>query len=150
MIFLFLKIVLPNNCEMEIFGVSDTQTMEKNINFWSDVYGFKMNCMRKFVLQDAQIMNIKSENVVTDFQIIKSIDCQICTLADIAEFSKTFSITVNKDTKLTGLGVSFNINFNSDVLETKINFSTDPFHTPTHWEQTYFQLDKCYDVKKGI
>jgi protein arginine N-methyltransferase 3 len=134
---------------MEIFGVSDLKTFEKNINFWSDVYGFKMNCMRKFVLQDAQIMNIKSDNVVTNLQVIKSIDCQTCSLADISEFSKKFILTVNKDTKLTGIGVSFNINFNSDALTTKIDFSTDPFHLSTHWEQTYFQLDKSYDLKKG-
>ena len=134
---------------MEIFGVSDMQTYEKNINFWSDVYGFKMNCMRKFVLQDAQIMNIKADNVVTDKQIIKTIDCQKCTLLDISEFRKEFSITVKNDTKLTGFGVSFNIDFNAEVLENKISFSTDPYHTSTHWEQTYFQLNEPYDVKKG-
>ena len=145
----FFKLVLPNHVEMEIFGVSDMQTFAKKIDFWSNVYGFKMNCMRQFVLQDAQIMNINSENVVTDQHIIKTIDCQKCTIAEISEFKNKFNLTVKNNTKLTGLGVSFNINFNSDSLENKVAFSTDPFHTATHWEQTYFQLDKVYDLQKG-
>jgi protein arginine N-methyltransferase 3 len=135
---------------MQIFGVNDVQTLEKNVNYWSDVYGFKMNCMKKFVLQDAQIMNIKSDNVVTDLQLIKSIDCQKCTVKDVSEFCTKFSLKVKNDTQLTGLGVSFNIDFNADGLESKVSFSTDPFNTCTHWQQTYFQLDKPVDVKKGM
>jgi len=30
-----------------------------------------------------------------------------------------------------------------------VQFSTDPFHTPTHWKQTYFQLDEPVEIDEG-
>lgn len=105
---------------MEIFGVCDTHTYEKNINFWSNVYGFKMNCMKKHVLKDAQIMTIKSDDVITDAELINSIDCQNNDLHDVSQFESKFSLNVNKDSKLTGLGVSFNTNFNSKALKNPV------------------------------
>lgn len=140
--------VLPNFMEMEIFGVSDSQFYESNVNYWSNVYGFSMNTMKKYVLQDAQVIDIKDESVATDLRVFKSIDCCKCSVADVSQFTSDFTLTVKNNTKLTGLGVSFKTYFNHQMLQNKVKFHTDPFHESTHWKQTYFQFEKPMNVKE--
>ncbi len=140
--------VLPNFFEMHLFGVNDQETYDKTINFWSDVYGFKMPSLRRSVINDAQILKIPAECVVTDQFLFKEIDCVKCTVEEVSRFEKEFSLKVNKDTTLTGIGSSFETYFNDSQLGFKSEFSTNCFNTTTHWQQTLFQFDKPVDVKK--
>jgi hypothetical protein len=135
--------------EMEIFGVSDSQFYDNNINYLSNVYGFSMNTMKKYVLQDAQVIDIKDENVITDLKVFKSIDCGKCSVADVSQSTSHFTLNIKKNCEITGLGVSFKTHFNHDMLKNKVEFHTNPFHESTHWKQTYFQFDKPINVKEG-
>lgn len=114
------QIVLPNLVTMDIFGVSDMNFREKNLDYWSNVYGFKMSCMRPFVLKDAQIIIIKEDNVFTDIKKFKNIDCCKCQVDELTDFRAKFKLTAKKSTKLTGLGVSFDTFFNHDYLKNKV------------------------------
>jgi type I protein arginine methyltransferase len=134
---------------MQIFGISDLEMHDKTIGFWSDVYGFKMNCFKKLVIEDSQLLVIKPDTVVTDLCTFKPINCCECTTGEISDFESDFTLKVEKDCLLTGLGSSFDTFFNSQKLKFKSSFSTSPFHEPTHWQQTVFQLEEPVNVKKG-
>jgi protein arginine N-methyltransferase 3 len=105
---------------MHLFGVCDEQTHDDKIKFWSDVYGFKMSCMRKLVVNDAQVLTLEPEHVVTDLFQFKEIDCMTCTVADVAKFQKEFVLNVEKDTVLTGIAASFDTYFNHSQLGYKV------------------------------
>lgn len=157
---------------MHVFGVQDFNHHNRTINYWSDVYGFKMPTLKNAVVRDAQVMVIKPESVVTNMVKFKEIDCSKCTSEEVAKFNVEFSLNVEKDSTLTGLGCSFDCYFNDAQLENKVNskliinfiiwtynimlyffkvfFSTSPFSTATHWQQTLFQFENPVDVKKGI
>lgn len=113
-------LVLPNFFEMHLFGVSDEETHQRTVSYWSDVYGFKMDCMRPSVLHDAQVRTIDEKCVVTDLVKFKQIDCMTCTVADVAKFESDFTLKVTHDASLTGLGASFDTFFNHPRLTEKV------------------------------
>jgi protein arginine N-methyltransferase 3 len=107
---------------MHLFALSDMEFYEKKLKFWSDVYGFKMSTMKQIVLKDAQIDTFKSDDVVSDVFKFKEIDCSTCTLKDINKFEAKFSLKINKDCELTGIGSSFDTFFNHPSLKEKVSF----------------------------
>lgn len=142
--------VLPNLFDMHLFGVSDFEHYNKTVNYWSDVYGFKMPTLKKSVLKDAQVVTIPEECVASDMFKFKEIDCNKCTVEEVSQFEVDFSLKISKDTQLTGIGSSFDCFFNDEHLEYKSSFSTSPFHTVTHWQQTLFQFESPIEVKKDM
>ncbi len=111
---------MPNFFEMHLFGVYDKETHDDKIKFWSDVYGFKMSCMRRLVVNDAQVLTLEPEHVVTDMFKFKEIDCMNVTVPDVAKFQTEFVLNVTKDTVLTGVAASFETYFNHEQLEFKV------------------------------
>ena len=48
-------LILPNVCNISIFAISDQERYGKTIDYWKNVYGFKMSCMKEPVLTEASI-----------------------------------------------------------------------------------------------
>jgi protein arginine N-methyltransferase 3 len=115
-------IVLPNFFEMHLFAVHDPETHQKTVQFWSDVYGFKMSCMKRIVVNDTQVLTLNKEHVVSDMFKFKEIDCMNCTVEDVATFESEFELKIDQDTQLTGIGSSFETYFNHEMLENKVIF----------------------------
>ena len=113
-------VVLPNLFDMHLFAVSDLETYNKTINFWSDVYGFKMNVMKRVVCKDAQVQFIDKEKVVSEMFKFKEIDCMNVKVDDISKFSTDFSLKISQDCQLTGIGSSFDTFFNHQSLINKV------------------------------
>lgn len=63
------------------------------------------------------------------------------------DFSKAYEITFFKNDTFNGLVTWFDIFF--EKLPNKIQFSTGPFSTKTHWKQTIFYSEKDIFVTKG-
>lgn len=141
-------LVLPNFFEMHLYGVDDKANHDKFLSYWSNVYGFKMSCMRTIIKRDAQVLDIDKASVISDLCAFKTIDCSSCTVDDIKQFESEFTITIQRDGQLTGLASSFDTFFNVKSLESNVFFSTSPMHTQTHWQQTLFQFDEPFAVKK--
>ena len=112
--------VLPNKFEMHLFGVCDYEHYNKTVSYWSDVYGFNMNTLKKSVLRDAQVVTIPSECVVSDIFKFKEIDCNKCTVEEVSKFEADFSLKIATDTQLTGIASSFDCFFDHENLEHKV------------------------------
>ena len=84
-----------------------------------------MISLRQNVLNDAQIITIPKESVVTSMCEFKTIDCMRCTPDEVAKFTSEFSLTVTEDTVLTGIASSFDTHFNEPRLESKVTFKPD-------------------------
>jgi len=107
---------------MHLFALNEMEFYEKKHKFWSDIYGFKMSNMKQIVVKDAQIDTFKTDDIISDLFKFKNIDCQTCTLNDINKFETTFSLKINKDCELTGIGSSFDTYFNHASLKEKVEF----------------------------
>lgn len=138
--------VLPNRCTLDICAVADHERYDSYVGkFWSEVYGLKMNCMRKPILEEASIEVIPGRVVVSDNITVLDLDLNTCNIGD-TQFSAKFDLRISQDSKLTGLCGYFDIFF--DLPESPVRFSTGPQSKPTHWKQTIFYLPEKMAVKK--
>ena len=63
--------VYPDHFTMKIVGISDPELRKSKLEFWDDVYGFKMSCMKSSVSDEVNVRLVKNELVVTEQAIIK-------------------------------------------------------------------------------
>ncbi|XP_056641304.1 uncharacterized protein LOC130448116 [Diorhabda sublineata] len=138
-------LMLPNRCNISIVGVSDVDRYKSVINFWDDVYGLTMKCMKQEVLKEPFVEYIPEEKLLTNPQIITEIDLKTCHV-NACVFSSKFALTATRDGLLTAIGGYFDIYFD---LEHKVEFSTRPSASKTHWQQTLFFLPDCIEMKSG-
>lgn len=138
-------LLLPNKCNISLVANGDVDTHKKLIDFWSNVYGYKMNCMKSEVVREASIDIVNTKNIISEPYIVKEIDINTCT-TDVMDFTSTFKLDITKDSTLTSLVGYFDTFFD---LPNKVSFSTGPHTTPTHWKQTVFYFRDCKEVKRG-
>ncbi|CAG9784088.1 unnamed protein product [Diatraea saccharalis] len=138
-------ILLPNRCNISLTACGDIDKHNNLINFWSDVYGYKMNCMKSEVVREASVDVVNSKHIISDAFIIKEIDIMTCDISTM-DFTSDFQLIITKDSKLTSLVGYFDTFFD---LPNKVSFSTGPGSTTTHWKQTIFYFRDCKEVKQG-
>ncbi|CAG9856269.1 unnamed protein product [Phyllotreta striolata] len=138
-------LILPNRCNISIIGVSDTDRYNKVINFWDNVYGFSMKCMKSEVIKEAFVEIVPDDKLITDSQVITEINLRKCDV-NACIFSSKFNLTARKDGDLTAIAGYFDTFFD---LDNKIEFSTGPQATKTHWQQTVFFLGEPITLKQG-
>ncbi|XP_047515236.1 protein arginine N-methyltransferase 3 [Pieris napi] len=138
-------LLLPNKCNISLVANGDVDTHKKLIEFWSDVYGYKMNCMKSEVVREATIDVVSFEHVLSEPCVVKEIDINTCTI-NVMNFESEFKLVVNKDGHLTSLVGYFDTFFE---LPENVSFTTGPHKTPTHWKQTVFFFKDCKQVSKG-
>lgn len=102
--------------------------------------------MKDEVIQEPFIDTVPSEKLITEPIIILELDLNTCG-TDVCQFSSDFTMLVKKSGTLTCIVGYFDIFFD---LTCKVNFSTGPHATKTHWQQTIFYLKKTLEVKEGI
>ncbi|CAK1544238.1 unnamed protein product [Leptosia nina] len=138
-------LLLPNKCTISLLANGDVDTHKDLIEFWSNVYGYKMNCMKSEVVREATISVVPNEHILSDPCVIKEIDINTCT-TNVMNFVSEFKLLITKDGFLTSLVGYFDTFFD---LPESVSFTTGPHKTPTHWKQTIFFFKDCKQVKKG-
>merc|ERR1712179_546751 len=58
--------VLPNRCTIEVCAIADPERYDSLVGFWSDVYGYKMSCMRAPILEEASVEVVPNKFVVSN------------------------------------------------------------------------------------
>ena len=140
--------IMPNRCTMHLVGVCDEDRYNETADYFGDVYGFKMSCLRKPMIMEASVEIIPESKVVTTDAIIHELDITTCELKD-TEFTKNFSFVAKKDCNLTAIGGYFDCFFDSPHIPEwqSVSFTTGPFGPPTHWKQTVFYLEEKFAIQ---
>ncbi|XP_058807025.1 protein arginine N-methyltransferase 3 isoform X2 [Phymastichus coffea] len=137
--------LLPNRCTISLVGSGDTKRYIDLVDYWSNVYGFKMSCMKAEVVREPSIEFVNAQDLVTNVAEIQSFDLYKVT-TDCCNFSVPFSLTVKRSGSLTAIIGYFDVFFD---LENPVHFSTGPHATPTHWKQTVFSLSEPISITEG-
>jgi len=137
--------VLPNRCSIHLAAVSDVERYDSLVGFWSDVYGFKMSCMRTPIMEEASVEVVSGEKIISNSVTVLDLDINKCSVAD-TEFTSDFVFEINQDCELTAVLGYFDTFFE---LDHPVMFSTGPHSKPTHWKQTVFYLTEKVAVVKG-
>lgn len=137
--------ILPNRCNISIVGSGDTNRYIDLVDYWSNVYGFKMSCMKPEVVREPSIEMSHVQDLITNVCELQSFDLYTVT-TECVNFTSPFSLKVKKTGSLTAIVGYFDVFFD---LDNPIQFSTGPHAAPTHWKQTVFSLSEPVSVTEG-
>lgn len=104
-----------------------------------------MKSMKDEVIQEPFVEIVPVEKLITEPTVILELDLNICG-TDVCQFISNFTMTVKKTGTLTSIAGYFDVFFD---LPNKVEFSTGPYTTKTHWQQTIFYLKNTVEVKEG-
>jgi len=139
-------LMFPDKATLYVTAIEDRQYKDDKINWWDDVYGFDMSCIRKVALQEPLVDVVDRNQVVSNACLLKEIDIQTVTKEDIP-FSSPFTVTMKRNDYVQALVTFFNIEFS--MCHKRVGFSTAPEAPYTHWKQTVFYLEDYVTCKKG-
>lgn len=144
-------LIMPDKATLYVCAIEDRQYKDEKINWWDNVYGFDMSCIRKVALTEPLVDVVDPNQIVTNYSLVKQVDMYTITIEDL-NFVAPFSLTCKRNDYIQALVTFFNIEFTA--CHKPIGFSTGPDERRyTHWKQTVFYLDngddECLTVKKG-
>ncbi|XP_014100865.1 protein arginine N-methyltransferase 1 [Bactrocera oleae] len=138
--------MFPDRGTLYITAIEDRQYKDEKINWWDDVYGFDMSCIRKVAVTEPLVDVVDPKQVVSTSYMVKEVDLYTVRKEDL-EFSSPFNLIIKRNDFVQALVTYFNIEFTK--CHKRLGFSTSPEATYTHWKQTVFYLDDYLTVKKG-
>jgi len=136
-------IMLPDKARMFIAGIEDAQYKEEKFDFWRNVYGFDMSCLREVALAEPLVETVEHSCVMTTPCLLKEFDIQTMQPEEV-DFKAVFSIDAVRDDFCHAFVVYFDVEFSR--CHKTISFSTGPHATYTHWKQTIFYLKEDLTV----
>ncbi|KAK3750799.1 hypothetical protein QZH41_018655 [Actinostola sp. cb2023] len=140
-------VVFPDKCSIHVVAMGTLEKQPPKLNFWDDVYGFKMSCMKSSVSKEPCIAVVDHNAIISTSSCIKRLDVNKCKTEDL-NFISSFKLEMKRSDKLTAIVAYFDMVFEENA-EKKVEFSTSPAHPSTHWKQTVFYLEKPIDVTKA-
>jgi len=145
----FLKpggILLPDKASLYIGGIEDADYKTKKIDFWDDVYGFDMSCIKKIAYLEPIVDSVEHQSQTTTSCKFLTIDLNTVKVSDLS-FKKNFKIECTRDDFTHALIAWFDVEFSK--CHRSVSFSTAPEAAYTHWKQTVFYLEDVLIVSKG-
>ncbi|XP_030056571.1 protein arginine N-methyltransferase 3 [Microcaecilia unicolor] len=139
--------VYPDTCTISLVAVSDTKTHAEKLDFWDNVYGFNMSCMKKAVLPEAVVEVLNPDTLASQPCVVKHIDCLAVTIPDL-DFSSDFTLLITRSSVCTAIAGYFDVIFERNS-SSRVVLSTGPQCMKTHWKQTVFLLEKPIAVTVG-
>lgn len=88
--------MFPDRATLYVTAIEDRQYKDDKINWWDDVYGFDMSCIKSVALQEPLVDVVDRNQVVSNSCLLKEIDIQTCTKDDIP-FSSPFNLILKRN-----------------------------------------------------
>ncbi|XP_042451227.1 probable protein arginine N-methyltransferase 1 isoform X1 [Zingiber officinale] len=138
-------IILPDKALLYLTAIEDAEYKEDKIEFWNDVYGFDMSCIRKQAMAEPLVDTVDLKQIVTSDIMIKMMDISEMTFGDVS-FTAPFKLVAERNDFIHAFMAYFNVQFTQCHRET--SFSTGPRSKATHWKQTVLYLDEVLTICK--
>ena len=139
-------LLFPDKSTLYITAIEDEEYREEKIDFWDNVYGFKMSSIKELALLEPLVDFAEPNQVISDAAAILDIDLYTVTKEEL-DFSSKFEITLNNTENCHAFLAYFDVSFSKCLTPT--GFSTSPSHKRTHWKQVVFYLEEILACKKG-
>jgi protein arginine N-methyltransferase 1 len=139
-------LLFPDKASLFIAAIEDANYRRDKIDFWDDVYGFNMSCIKELALMEPLVDVCEPDQMISTASKILDIDLYTVTKEDL-DFESKFEVHLTRSDFVHALVSYFNVEFSK--THTKINFSTSPRAQYTHWKQTVFYLEEPVVANKG-
>jgi cyclopropane fatty-acyl-phospholipid synthase-like methyltransferase len=139
-------LLFPDKAQLFVCAVEDAQYRERKLDFWTNVYGFDMTCIRDLAQLEPLVDCCDAEQVMSDSAQLLEIDLYTTTKEQL-DFQSAFEIKANRTDYAHALVCYFNVEFSK--THNKLKLPTGPKNKYTHWKQTLFYLDEPLIVNNG-
>ncbi|KAJ3630003.1 hypothetical protein Zmor_028524, partial [Zophobas morio] len=139
-------LIFPDRASLIITAIEDQEYKAQKIDWWNNVYGFNMQCIKELALKEPLVDVVNSNQVVTRSCPIKTIDMFTAKKEDL-DFTGLFRLEANHNDYIHAFVLYFHIEFSK--CHKPVHFSTGPLDPYTHWKQTVFYIDDVLVIKKG-
>ena len=138
--------MFPDKANLYMCGIEDGEYKKEKIDFWDNVYGFKMDVIKKLALTEPLVDNVDPEQIITNTQCVFSIDMAKVKKKEL-EFVVKFRLGGMRNDFCHALVAWFDVVFSHCHKE--VRFGTGPLTRTTHWKQTVFYLDRALVLEEG-
>lgn len=140
-------LLFPDRAKLFITAIEDRAYKDRKINFWDDVYGFKMSCIKEVAISEPLVDNVDPKQIATGHCLVKEVNLNKVTIEDLT-FEVPFKLPAKKDEYIHAFMTYFTVDFTA--CHTPIGFSTSPeVNKFTHWKQTVFYFPDYIAVQRG-
>jgi len=138
--------IFPDQANLYITAIEDRQYKDDKINWWDNVHGFDMSCIRDVAISEPLVDVVEPKQIVTGSCCVKEINLYTVTEKDL-EFTNGFNLSVTRNDYIQALVTYFSVEFTK--CHKRTGFTTAPEMPYTHWKQTVFYLKDYITAKKG-
>jgi len=139
-------VVLPDRASLHLTAIEDAEYKEDKIEFWNNVYGFDMSCIKKQAMMEPLVDTVDANQIVTNCRLLKTMDISKMTPGD-ASFTVPFKLTAQRNDYIHALVAYFDVSFTK--CHKLMGFSTGPRSKATHWKQTVLYLEDVITICEG-
>ncbi|KAK9493661.1 S-adenosyl-L-methionine-dependent methyltransferase [Lipomyces doorenjongii] len=164
-------LMVPSEVRLLVAGLRDTEFINDKVNFWNDIYGFKMSAMKPRIYDDVLIENFKPSSIIhAEPYTFRVLPLHDVTISDL-EFTSPIRVPIPNqpnafDGIVDGLVIYFDNYFtrsHDEVIpedaraETfrpgngSLGFTTGPWGPKyTHWRSGALLFNKPLQVPAGV
>ncbi|THU50693.1 hypothetical protein C4D60_Mb06t22990 [Musa balbisiana] len=139
-------IVLPDKASLYLTAIEDAEYKEDKIEFWNNVYGFDMSCIKKQAMIEPLVDTVDQNQIVTNCQLLKTMDISKMAPGDVS-FMAPFKLVAERNDYIHALVAYFDVSFTK--CHKLMGFSTGPRSKATHWKQTVLYLEDVLTICEG-
>ncbi|KAL9339159.1 hypothetical protein Peur_068174 [Populus x canadensis] len=103
-------IVLPDQTSLYLTAIEDAEYKEDKIEFWNNVYGFDMTCIKKQAMGEPLVDTVDQNQIVTNCQKLKTMDISKMVSGDTS-FTAPFKLVAERDDFIHALVAYFDVSF---------------------------------------
>ncbi|TYI62549.1 hypothetical protein E1A91_D10G252100v1 [Gossypium mustelinum] len=139
-------VVLPDEASLYLTAIEDAEYKDDKIEFWNNVYGFNMSCIKKQAMMEPLVDTVDQKQIVTNCHLLKTMDISKMVLGD-ASFTAPFKLIAERDDYIHAFVAYFDVSFTK--CHKLMGFSTGPRSRATHWKQTVLYLEDVLTICEG-
>lgn len=130
-------LMFPDKASLHILAIEDRDYKDDKINWWQNVYGFDMSCIRDVALTEPLVDVVDPKQIITNACIIKEIDIATMKPDDLT-FSTPFHLNIKRNDYVHAFVTYFNIEFSA--CHKKVGFSTGLFISENKQDFNFFEI----------
>ncbi|XP_072969157.1 probable protein arginine N-methyltransferase 1 [Typha angustifolia] len=138
--------ILPDKASLYLTAIEDAEYKEDKIEFWNNVYGFDMSCIKKQAMMEPLVDTVDQNQIVTNCQLLKTMDISKMSSGDVS-FTAPFKLVAERNDYIHALVAYFDVSFTK--CHKLMGFSTGPRSKATHWKQTVLYLEDVLTICEG-
>ena len=104
-------LILPDRCTMYVCGIEDAEYRTAKLDWWSNVYGFKMSAIQRMAVHEPLVDTAAAKQVCTSTCKLLDVDVMKVTRDEMNGWQQNFQLKMERDDYVHAYVVHFTCDF---------------------------------------